>query len=555
MVRFHVLTQYAEPLLWVWRDKAADANAAPAYESQYKGRDADGFHLFEAQLDHQLHPPAHVRLHTRDWKKEDCAKDIPRTKEYRFPDDLWMSEGAARVVAENPFAVSGRDTVTVHLITAKKYRGGQLYIWTPGRAGRFVQSSREDEYGPVYDVTLNEAERCLFLFKFVVKHDTYEPDYANRLWVAQDGEEIWAHSQAAAVSTAPPVKKPLLVHVLQTGVQAPPHLHLWQEDSDFATTIEESEPCGNGWVRFTHEIYTGREYRFKLRNPALPSEWESDEARRNVLLDADGGHCTFDGDSSRRNLGKEGVWTLEGDHELFGSQPRADKTICLEIAGRGSGGNLRMPLFLDVWINRARTKLQTGLTADADGCYRFQTYPEVITSFSFHSENAGKQIERYFVKAADDASTLHRYVVLNRADVLSVKPAADLFSNPPFNIERPGVWVADGHLRFAVHCPKAASVEVVGEWTGWEKKSPLLMRSTLDGAYWWAQVPVADVTAALGKPFHGAYYKFRLNQVSLVQDPAADWVESSDPNHASRLVDHQAFSWHSSGWQRPGWEY
>ncbi|WP_417909943.1 alpha-amylase family glycosyl hydrolase [Candidatus Electronema sp. PJ] len=494
-----------------------------------------------------------MQLHTLNWTWKNRAKDFFSIKERRFPDDLWTCEGAARVAAENPFAVSGREKVTVHLITAGKYREGQLYIWTPGRAGRFVSSSKEDEHGPVYDVTLKEPERNLFLFKFLDKHGTFEPDYANRLWVAQDGEEIWAHSQAAAVSIAAPVKKPLIVHVLQTGTQAPPHLHLWQNDSDFVTTIEESEPCQDGWVRFRHDIYTGREYCFMLRSPDLPGEWESKEAERNILLDADGGHCTFAGDSARRKLGKEGVWTLEGDNQLFGRQPFADKKICLEIAAKGSGCTLETPLFLDVWINRARTQLHTGLTADADGHYRFQTYPEVITSFSFRSDNAAEQVERHFVKAADDASEMHCYVVLDRADILPMQPPADLFSNPPFDIERPGVWVADGHLRFALHCPKTASVEVVGDWTGWQD-SPLPMRSTLDGTYWWAQVPVADITAALGGSFHGARYKFRLNQVRLVQDPAADWVDNSDLSSASRLVDHQAFAWQASDWQRPGWE-
>jgi 1,4-alpha-glucan branching enzyme len=89
------------------------------------------------------------------------------------------------------------------------------------------------------------------------------------------------------------------------------------------------------------------------------------------------------------------------------------------------------------------------------------------------------------------------------------------------------VWVDDGHLRFALHCPKAASVEEEGDWPGWQD-SPLPMRSTLDGTYWWAQAPVADVTAAIGGSFHGERYKFRLNQVRLVQDPAADWVDNSD---------------------------
>lgn len=75
-----------------------------------------------------------MQLHTFNSTWKDCTKDFFRIKEYRFPDDLWMCEGAARVVAENPFAISGREKVTIHLITAGKYREGQLYIWTPGRA-------------------------------------------------------------------------------------------------------------------------------------------------------------------------------------------------------------------------------------------------------------------------------------------------------------------------------------------------------------------------------------------------------------------------------------
>ncbi|MCW5211057.1 hypothetical protein VU03_04985, partial [Desulfobulbus sp. N3] len=40
-----------------------------------------------------------------------------------------------------------------------------------------------------------------------------------------------------------------------------------------------------------------------------------------------------------------------------------------------------------------------------------------------------------------------------------------------------------------------------------------------------------------------------------MQDPAADWVENSNLESASKLVDHQHFSWTDSHWQRPGWEY
>lgn len=54
------------------------------------------------------------------------------------------------------------------------------------------------------------------------------------------------------------------------------------------------------------------------------------------------------------------------------------------------GCALEVPMFLDVWINRGRTALHKYLPADADGCYRFRTYPEVVTSFRFRSEQGSK---------------------------------------------------------------------------------------------------------------------------------------------------------------------
>ncbi|MCW5202049.1 alpha amylase C-terminal domain-containing protein [Desulfobulbus sp. US4] len=560
MTKLHVLTQRSEPKLWIWRDKAAGSDSAPAYEAQDKGQDADGFRVFHAPLDHQIQQPAHVQLYTLDqnqnWAWKDCRKDLPRIEEYRFPEDLWMSEGAARMVTENPFAGSGRKKITIHLVTAKKYRGGKLFFWAPCRKGRLVTTDKSDKYGPIYDLTLEGAEQHTFLFKFIDKHGNYEPDYANRLWVAQDGEEIWVHSQASAISTAPPVKKSLVVHALQFNIPAPLHLHLWQEDSDFITTIENGTMQPDGWVRFEYPVYTGREYRFMLYNPNVQDTWEDKEARRTVLLAKDGVAWAVHGNGRRSKLGKD-VWTLEGDHELFGSLPAPDKEVCLEIAAKAPGSPQEEPMTLDVWINRARSLLHTGLQADADGCFRFRTYPEVVTSFRFYgqgSQGKAEPIERYCIKTEKDADIIYRYVVLGRANVLIKQPLVDLFSDPPFPIHRPGAWVADGQVRFAVHCPTAASVEVIGQWTNWEEK-PLPMRSTRDGAYWWAEISLGELAGAGSKPFHGMLYKFRLNQTHNVQDPAADWVENSNLESASKLVDHQHFSWTDSHWQRPGWEY
>ncbi|WP_161629848.1 alpha-amylase family glycosyl hydrolase [Desulfogranum japonicum] len=463
-----------------------------------------------------------------------------------------MSEGATRVVTKNPFATA-KESVRIHLITAKKYREGRIFIWSPGSAGRLLSSEASDEYGPIFDISLTETERHWFLFKFVSRAGVYEPDYANRLWVAQDGEEIWVHSQAPAISTEQPVRKPLTIHAFQPGPPATPLLHLWQEDSDFVLDVSGT-PDSDGWMQFEYPVYTGRTYRFMLHDPNQEKAWESGEAKRNVHLSDDGVAWTYDGDGTRRKLGKKGVWTLEGDHELFGHQPHAEKEVCLEIAACPPNCDLQAPLLLDVWVNRSRALLYTGLAADEDGCYRFKTYPEVVTSFHFRSSDSAEFLERHFLKVSNGEDLTHRYIVLNRADTLPAKPLDDLFSNPPFPIERPGAWIADGQVRFAVHCPTAAAVEVVGDWTDWEA-SPLPMRSTEDGTYWWAHISVAKLTAARGGSLHGALYKFRLNQVRLVQDPAADWVENSAPERASKLVDHQNFPWSSNGWQRPGWQY
>ncbi|XCN71105.1 MAG: alpha-amylase family glycosyl hydrolase [Candidatus Electrothrix aestuarii] len=552
MNTFHILTQQSAPRLWVWRDRKAGDNHELAYNAQDKGKGNNGFRVFTTNLDHQIHQPAHLRLYTGDWAWKDHPKNIPRTKEFRFPENLWMSEDAARVVSENPFTGDAVQKVTIHLITAKKYRDGQLYFWLPGKEGRTVQATGEDNFGPFYEVELQEDEQHMFLFKFIDRQGHYEPDYANRLWVAQDGNEIWVHSQASAISSEEPKKKPLIIHARQFNISAPLHIHLWQEDSDFATTLANGIVDAKGWVRFEYPVYTGRPYRFMFYNPDLERAWENKEARRTVLLTEDGTAWAIHGDGSTSELGLEGVWALEGDNALYGNLPRREKEISLEVVDKAPDMPQEEPLTLEVWINRARAPLYTGLQADEDGYFRFSIYPGTVTSFRFSAGEQVEPIERHFLKAKDNST--HRYVVLGRADVLPVRPQSDLFLDPPFTIERPGVWVDDDQVRFAVHCPSAACLEVIGEWTNWEQE-PLPMRSTRDGAYWWAEISRDELTNGDTRPLHGMLYKFRLNQIYNVQDPAADWVENSDPERASKLVDHQLFSWTSDTWQRPGWEY
>ena len=558
MTRIHVLTARIQPQLHVWRDRTAAANAELAYDLPLAGRDAEGLVLFEARLDHQIHEQAHALLHDAKWEAPEHAKTLPRGAGYRFAEEVWCAEGTARVLTANPFA-EARDVVRIHLITATKYRGGKLYLWAPGHPGRMVEAlpTTDADDWPCFEASPQGQDRHLFLFKLVSATGDYEPDYANRLWCAQDGGEIWGHSQSTSISRQRPRLRPLAVRLFDWGnVTAAPKLHLWQEDSDFVTDIP-GKRAADGWMRFDLAIYSERRYRFLFRDDSLDPAWEHGEAKRSVMVREDGSAWTWSGDGSLKRLGKQGVWTLEGDHHLFGSEPARDKKVVLDVATADPAAGLAADdtLVLDVWINRARRPLDAGLLPVARGRWSFTGYADVVLSFRFRSAGATERIDRHTLRVGAEAAEFQGHIVLGRANPLPRPPIADLFRDPPFTIERPGVWVSGDQLRFAAHCPSAAAAEVIGEWTDWEH-GPVAMRSTRDGSYWWAELPIAKVTTALGRSdIHGTLYKFVLDQTRQVQDPAADWVESSAPLAASRLCDHARYSWRSNAWQRPGWEY
>jgi 1,4-alpha-glucan branching enzyme len=541
MTTFHALTRWTTPWLHVWRETAADGTPCQ-HRLPALGRDERGFAVFGAELDHQIHAPICFKLFSGDvWEQQVHNRRLPRGDEYRFPDEVWLVEGTNRVLTWDPFA-SAHDEVIVHLVTARKYRGGALHLWTPGSGETRHAAVAEDEHGPVFRVPLAGRDRHLFAFKFVDSAGRFEPDYANRLWCAQDGAEVWVHSQAAHVAATAPARRRLSVHLASVADTAPaPVLHLWQADSDFAQDIA-ARRGDDGTHLYEHErLYAGRPYGFKFFWPDErdgEAAWENDEANRDIVLQED-----------------SAVWTLEGDHELYGEAPVADREIVVEVAARPPSCRLADPLTLDVWVNHARHRLHAGLAPRPDGTWAFRTYPEVVTSFRFSSGAVAEAIPRHTVKLPAGAAapaTLH--VVLDRPAPLAERPIAGLFQDPPFAIERPGVWQRDGALHFALHAPTASTVHVIGEWTRW-RAAPAAMRSTLDGAYWWARIPVADVLRDdVRDDCHGALYKFLINGALERQDPAADWVENSAPESASRLTSHDRYRWRSDSWTTPGWD-
>ena len=289
-------------------------------------------------------------------------------------------------------------------------------------------------------------------------------------FVAGDGDDIWTHSGTASIATELPETHTLTIHYRQE-FDTPARLHLWAENGDYVTNLDGVGPHA-GWTTFTTQIYSRLPYGCRFRNPGLADEWEHVEAKRtgiSVTTDAE-------------------YWTLEGDDELFTSPPFPNQPLELSVANSDLS-QLAGPLYAHVWVNRARGPLATRVPVDAHGGVSLRVYPRVTTSIQFHDGHGGWERHRHAIELGETDATGTRYVVLERPPLLPSPPIADLVSDPPFRIQRPGAYVEGEHLRFVVHAPHAADVQLIGEWTGWTDQ-PMPMRCTQDGTYWWRRVRV-----------------------------------------------------------------
>ena len=476
-----------------------------------------------------------------DFESNAFQRELPRLPSGEFPESVWFASGASRVVLADP-RLATQATLRVHLISQSRYRPGEMFLWDPvtGSKRRASQSGL-DALGPVFELSLLPQERSFFNFKFIARQDgefkAFEPDSANRWWVADDGSEIWIHSGTATIAHSVPETRRLTLHYRQE-FNRPAQMNLWAENGDFVTDVAGVDGA-DGWTTFTSSVYTHLPYGFRFRNPGLPNEWEHEEARRSI---------TVTDDTER--------WTLEGDRALFAAPPTRDVSLQLTVANTDLS-RVQGSLFAHVWVNRARGPVAVNVPVDGNGDVRLQIYPDVTTSIKFHDAHGHWEVNRHAIQVDSTTAALHRYVVLERPPLLPARPPADLVTDPPFPIRRPGAYAEGGELRFVIHTPHAADVALIGEWTGWTDR-PIQMRLTHDGTYWWGSVRTNDLLDGLADgrtDYHGVKYQFQFNQVDRRQDPAAGWVENSRTSSASRLVNHSRFDWRNQQWNRPTADY
>ncbi len=131
----------------------------------------------------------------------------------------------------------------------------------------------------------------------------------------------------------------------------------------------------------------------------------------------------------------------------------------------------------------------------------------------------------------------------------------NVYRDPPTNkvFEWFGAeYQGDGVTYFLFYAPNVRRVWVAGEFSDWKRVDMYLSR---DRVWWWAIVSNTSP---------GQKYKFVIEKYN---DPSLHWV--SDPGakkniyspamdtggNESVIIDHSSYTWQSSSWQRPGYEY
>lgn len=483
---FHGLTGISEPGLRVWRPGAASGEElVPLAELDPAGRWIN----FRCRLESERPGPLLFLLYQRATpaprrgkaEADTFTREMPRDAAGRFLDEVWFAQGASRVLDHDPSALAGLDSVRVHLITGARYERGKLYAWGPYELeGRQYEAAGADDLGPFFDVPLDGDRRTWFLFKFQTANGDFEPDQANRLWTAHDGQEVWTVQEAPQLVRSRPTLEPLVVHFRQEiGADHPPLLHVWKDHSSYAEDVEGVLER-DGWYRHQVKVWTGFPYRCQFWNPTLSEHrrWEHQECVREVKVE-----------------GPEERWTLEGDAHWFDHLPRADRRIIAEIACSPPSCDLTEPTGAGVWINRARGWLHQRVDAKREGgCsqFEFDTYPDVPTSLRLEGEGIVEELDRHVVTVPRSVESLKCYLVVEREGTLTERPPENLFADPGFEIKRPGVTRENGRLRFVVAAPQASRVRLV---TDEDHGLPLTidMHSTRDGSFWWTEIDEKDI--------------------------------------------------------------
>ena len=158
-----------------------------------------------------------------NWEQSTHVHEVPRLQGNQLPATVWLFQGSARAVAADPVAQQ-LSRLRIHLVTAVQVHascsfGMHQVRWSaqyrsPAMMRRVLSGT--------WILPVATARFFNSSFRRPVGRDwMYEPDYANRVWVAQDGSRFGP--TAREVLSAMPIKRQFILHFQQEIEAAPQH--------------------------------------------------------------------------------------------------------------------------------------------------------------------------------------------------------------------------------------------------------------------------------------------------------------------------------------------
>lgn len=506
------------------------------------------------------------------------------------PTEMWTFDSSPRILDRNPFP-SGTifhagDVLTVHAITRKAFRGGQLYVWNPYDSGSpsayFSETARDDANCiSTFRVTLAPWMTSGFNLKLMqpgtnIQAAVWEPNASNRVWRPCDGASLWLKSGQCDVRSQPLTLTPVALEVLYSAtLLAPPQLTLTDlvEGSSFPSASSST-------------IQYGRNPRFKIASYSVPIYPQASYAIttaqnvENPPIQRPFPATPSDPSSLSRFVLGAGDWvdSFPAFKQIpLSIKPQANSSFTKGVSVQLCVGNgpsydvitasfqrdgtweatLNLPSDTTTSINLKPVSGTEPKPYDWIDTRRFFT-ARVSTTRLFTTEGVYGVSSRGATEFADPPDR----VALMKAVFGSAVVRSGVFASR----EMPhGATLFVGTIYFVVHAPHAicASLILVDETAArgpTRKEFP--MNLTNDTLYWWCGIPRQQAPP-------GTRYRFLLNDNVEVIDPAARAVQDGgslktsfgeDPGNPSTswslVLDVAAVSAaaHIQPWQPMGWQ-
>jgi 1,4-alpha-glucan branching enzyme len=475
-----------------------------------------------------------------DWEPDDFVRQFAQAPQ----SEVWTFAQSRRILYRNPFPLAAQFgvgvTLTFHVISKARFRGGRLYAWNPYQksvpASYFAETARDDATSTsTFAVPLQDWMTAGFHLKLVGTdgqgHEVWEPDASNRVWRPVDGTSLWMKSgQCQLQSTPLALASTTLEVLLPASLAAPPTLTLHDvvECEVFPLSASSSAPyLGSALLQVaTYQASIVPQGTYTVTADANESTLIVRPFPANPAL-----------------LTTPSRFALGASAWLSALPTLATATLSI---GARAASSFAAGLSVTAAIGNATPYQSVAAVQTGNGSWTVQlsVAEDTKTRLQLSPVNASEpkpydwiDTARYFTPAAGVTSFFTSEGVFgvssrgptpflqspSRPALLQAAFGPEVAGSGAFGADElpHGATLLNGNVHFVVHAPHAAWAELITvlEFSvGPATRKAWPMTLTPDALYWWCALPAANAAA-------GTRYRFVLNDDLEVLDPAAREVQ------------------------------